>query len=243
MTPGRISVILPYWERPEAALAGLCSLSQHYRGEDVEVVLVDDGSTSHPAARFLAGASLGVAVKLVEMPLKQDPMCPCTPINRGVDESSGEFIFLSNPETTHRAPILQEMRRTIETLGPSTYVHAAAFCPDTGGWHTHSVYASAAYHFASMLRRDLFDKAGGFDEEYRQGNCFDDPDFVQRVLRAGGQFVFRDDLIVDHHKSGATIFWPREGWDRNHALFWSKWPDPRCIDGTPMTYERLNNWR
>lgn len=243
MTPGKISVVLPYWERGEALVMGLTSLSQQYRGLDVEVVVVDDGSPTQPAARVLAGASLGIDVRVIELPHKMEPKCPVTPINHGVANATGEFIVLSNPETTHRSPILGAMRETIQKLGPKTYVLAAAFCPDTGGWHCHSVYASAGYHFCTMLHRSLWDASGGFDEAYREGNCFDDPDYVQRLLRAGASFVFRDDLLVDHHKSGATIYWPREGWDRNHALFWSKWPDPRCIDGTTMTHERLNNWK
>jgi hypothetical protein len=248
MTPGLISVVLPYWERADAAMSGLISLSQRYRHggdmrEDIEVVVVDDGSPTEPARNFVSGASLGFRIRLVELPVKQYPMCPCTPINAGVAASDGEFIVLSNPETTHREPVLDAMRATIERIGPKTYVLAAAFCPDTGAWHCHSVHASAGYHFCTMMHRSLWDAAGGFDEAYRQGNCFDDPDFVQRLIRAGAKFVFRDDLVVDHHKHGATIGWPREGWDRNHNLYWSKWPDPRGIDGMAMTHERLNNWK
>ena len=248
IVPNRISIIWPYWMRGEAMLRGLASMHEHYIHDDVEIVIVDDGSPEDKAVNALRSqgtwvGNWGDRIKLVELPIKQVPMNPCVPINRGVAASTGEYVLLTNPETTHRTPILAAMRETIGRLGPKTYVHAAVWCPESGSWHTHSQHASAAYHFAGLMRRDLFDAAGGFDEEYREGHCFDDPDFVQRALRAGAKFVFRDDLVADHRQDlGAKHSMPRELWDRNHALFWKKWPNPTCIDGTAMTYERLQNW-
>lgn len=247
--PGKISVVMPYWERADAAMSGLISMSQHYRNggerrEDLEVVLVDDGSPTQPARNFVRGASLGFEVRLVELPVKNHPMCPVTPMNAGVAASDGEYVVLTSPEITHRMPILDELRRECAARGPKAYVHAAVWCPDSGSWHTH--YASginAGYHFLSMMRRSLWDECGGMDEAYRLGACYDDPDLVQRLLRVGAKFFWRDDLIADHHKLGATIHWPRELWDRNKALFESKWPNPKAIDGTPLSYAKLQNWR
>jgi hypothetical protein len=216
---------------------------------DVEIVIVDDGSPEDKAVDTLRRqgtwvGNWGDRLRVVELPIKSDPKNPCVPINRGVATSTGEYILLTNPETTHRAPILDEMRGEIIARGPSTYVLAAAWCPQSDSWHCHSTGASAGYHFCTMLRRDLFDKAGGFDEEYRDGYCYDDPDWVQRVLVAGAKFVFRDDLVVDHHQDlDAKHSQPHALWERNNALFWGKWPTPKGHDGISIDNARLQNWR
>lgn len=251
MTPNLISIIWPYWQRGEAMLRGAENMLRHYGGRsDVEIVVVDDGSP-HDTARealnriptTIGGKFSILPVRLVELPIKRGPLNPCVPINRGVAASQGEFIVLTNPENTHRAPILDAMRE--ECKEPDDYVLAACFCPETQAWHCHSIHANAGYHFCAMLRRTLWDKAGGFDEEYRDGYCFDDPDWVQRALRAGANFKFRDDLVVDHHLEGAKHYRPREDWERNHELFFRKWPVTRSvfdrrIEG-PMDEDRLNN--
>jgi len=248
MIQGKISVVLPYWERPQALCDGLFSLSKHYRNdsdqrEDLEVVVVDDGSPTKPARPVVMNANLGFMVKLVELPIKQGPLNPCVPINRGVERSNGEFLVLSNPEIVHRSPLLWEMRETIRKLGPKTYVHAAVWGLQSASWHTHSCLNNA-YHFLCMLHRDLWDAAGGFDESYREGYCFDDPDFLQRMLRAGAQIAWRDDLIADHSQDGDAKHWrPREDWNRNEALFHSLWPNPIAVDGRALSYAQLQNWR
>lgn len=251
MTPGKISVILPYWERPKALCDGLFSLSKHYRDDreirpDLEVIVVDDGSPTLPARDVVGkggSGELGFAVKLIELPIKQGPLNPCTPINRGVAESDGEFIVLTNPEITHRSPLLWEMRETIQKLGPKTYAHAAVWGLQSASWHTHSILNNA-YHFLCMMHRSLWDEAGGFNEAYREGYCFDDPDWLQRTLKAGAKIVWLDHLIADHDQGGDAKHWrPREEWNRNESLFHSLWPNPIAVDGRALSYAQLQNWR
>ena len=252
----KVSIILPYWERHDATVEGLRNLIFAYRNGDldVEIIVVDDGSRDEPARHAVNEVSIidnprgngphpprpRVHLKLVELPLKDGPLNPCVPINAGVRESTGDYLLLSNPETHHRSAILQAMVEEAERGGPLTYVLAAAFCPETQGWHCHSVFAKAGYHFCSLLKRSLFDAAGGFDEEYRDGACYDDPDFVERLLKAGAKFVFRDDLIVDHYKTGASIAWPAPMWERNRDLFFKKWPHRRPT--SDVEEARIQNW-
>lgn len=264
IVPGRVSIVWPYWQRGEAMLAGLRSMRECYDGKlDLEIVVVDDGSPTNrarpalenvdaiafnriaaPLPLFPGGPMTGLQIHLVELPIKDGPLNPCVPINRGVAASSGEFIVLTNPETTHRSPVLIEMKKTIERLGRAAYVLAGVYCPEVAAWHCHSEFARAGYHFCTMLHRDLWDLAGGFDEDYRPGYCFDDPDFVQRLIRAGARFVFRDDLVVDHHQTEEAKHWrPRADWDMNRALYDRKWPNPKSHDGAPVDEATLQNWK
>jgi glycosyltransferase involved in cell wall biosynthesis len=212
--------------------------------DDLEIVIADDGSPTDTAEEALAHAPFTrtLPVLLINLPRKDGPLNPCVPINRAAGAANGEFLVLTNPETTHRTPILPAMREIIRSGGTNLrYVLAAVYCPDSGSWHCHSQHASAGYHFCTMLHRDLWEKAGGFDEDYREGYCYDDPDFVERVKRAGAVFTFRDELVADHHQFEAKASMPMHLWERNRDLFFAKWPNR-----IPMNRDdeaRLQNWK
>lgn len=74
-----------------------------------------------------------------------------------------------------------------------------------------------------MMSKDLFNRAGGFDEDYSEGAGYEDVDFIYRMKRAGAKFVIRDDLIVIHPKAGASIRWPSFMFERNRKLLEKKW--------------------
>lgn len=228
MTRPTISIIWPYWERFAATQAGLVDMARRYPDEALEVLIVDDGSPREPAAG-LADFPAPWPIEVITLPRKEVPKNPCTPINVGARAARGELLLLTNPETTHRAPILEALRD--ETLrAPRRWVVAAAWCPEHEAWHCHSREAPAGYHFCAMIRRQELLDLGGFDERYREGACYDDADLLARLRQAGFDVVFRDDLVVDHHKTGATIDWPPAGVERNRALFHATWGGPRTLE-------------
>lgn len=224
-----ISLILPYWMRQRAADDALRSLVNCYVDLDLEVIIVDDGSP-----QWFVKPAWPIEIRVIRLNAKAVPLNPCVPYNKGVDAAKGEYIALSNPETIHNYPILEQMRADVS--GDHDYVMAAAWCPEQRRWHCHSsmnrrddndvgayVPRGANYHFMSMMRRELWDKAGGFDEAYRDGAGYDDPDFARRLYKAGANFVMRDDLVVNHVRTGARADWTQEMFARNRAVFMSKW--------------------
>jgi GT2 family glycosyltransferase len=225
-----ISLILPYWQRLEAARASLRRMAALYEGLDLEVIVVDDGS---PEA-FVTPEGMPWPVRVFRMPAKTGPLNPCLPFNWGAFIARGDVIALSNPENLHRGPVLTAMLDELERGHRNSYVMAAAWHVEGGHWHCHSSLTGltvegvklpqgAHYHFLAMMRRELFDRAGGFDNDYRDGAGYDDPDFVMRVARAGAQFVMRDDLIVDHIRTQARARWTPAMFERNRKLFVNKW--------------------
>lgn len=172
---------------------------------------------------------------VVRLPIKNNPLNPCVPINRGVAASSGDIVAISGPEMMHRTPILEQMR---DELGDdeSKYVMAACWYPARRAWHCHSTLKrsddgdvgsilppGADYHFMSMMHRSLWGAAGGFDEDYRHGFGYDDPDFVMRLNRAGAKFLIRDDLVVEHIRDGAHAAVTPAMYARNRGIFMNKW--------------------
>lgn len=99
----RVSIILPYFERPEVLAVSLNSFQALYSESQVEVVIIDDGSRPELQPFFPVGFTL--PTKLVTIRNK-DGINPCTPINIGVSVASGELILLSSPEIVHTNSIL-----------------------------------------------------------------------------------------------------------------------------------------
>ena len=219
-----ISLILPYWQRQPAADKALRLLADTYADTELEVIVVDDGSPDPFVAPML-----DLSLTVIRLPAKVSPKSPVTCWNEGVKAASGDILALSCIEVLHRGQVMEDMLDQLEDMGPDGYVLAAAWCPEQRAWHTHSSLIvpqcppGTGLAFLGMMYRSLFDRAGGFDEAYRDGAGYEDRDFIHRLHRAGAQFTIRDDLVVDHPKTGATIKWPAEAFSRNKMIFEEKW--------------------
>jgi glycosyltransferase involved in cell wall biosynthesis len=226
-----ISLILPYWMRRAAADKALYLLDQQYHeGVDLELVIVDDGN---PIPYIPPRLTLNT--KVVRLPVKSAPTPQSVAWNAGVAAASGDIIVLSCIEMLHdKGQVLQEMAARLDQIGPNGYVLAAAWCPEQRAWHCHSSVKvpdcpdGSGIAYLGMMRRELFERAGGFDEDYRDGAGYEDRDFIRRMARAGAIFNVCDDLVVTHPKTNATILWPGEGFARNAELFRQKWGAVTC---------------
>jgi len=217
-----ISICMPYWDRQTQLDSSLDLYRALYPDVDLEVSIADDGSQTPVYA---------TGCLITFLPKKAAALNPCVPINVAVKASHGDVIVLTNPEVHHRDQILQEMHAELRRAGTRGYVTASCR-NDSGEWLAHSTIKGgeegrgpfphgSQFHFCAMLYRSLWYRAGGFDEDYRDGQAFDDNDWLWRLDDAGAQFCHRDDLIVHHEKSHTS--WPKGGWHRNAALLRSKW--------------------
>ncbi len=219
-----ISLILPYWNRKEAADRAFESLRQ-YEGLDLEIVLVDDGS----AEPYVAPPS-ALNVVYLRLPLHHEPRSPIAAWNAGVAASTGDMVCLSCVEVIHEVPVLAEMALECERLGPMGYTLASAWCPELDEWHCHTTKnvptcpKGTGIAFCGMMHRSLWEKVNGFDLEYMGGAGFEDRDLIQRLHKAGALFLIRDDLRVIHPKTGAQIHWGADRFAINEALYFKKWP-------------------
>lgn len=213
-----ISVIIPYWDRRELLARAVERYRLHYRRTPYELVIVNDG-TADPMSE-------GNDILVVDLPFKNIALNPCTPINAGVRAARGDIIVLTGPEIEHTAPVLGRLYDELVDAGPTGYVTAAAWCPETQTWNCHSsingrvrgawpVPLDAGFHFCAMMHREFF--GDGFDEAYREGQAFDDNDFLWSLYDRGAVFRQRDDLVVLHHRTATR--WPAGGWERNRRIF------------------------
>ena len=219
----KISICLPYWKR-QAQLDGMFeNYASQYPDLDLEFSVCDDGS---PVPAVVPEGCI-----LTRLPTKDKALNPCVPINRAVAASTGEMIVLTNPEIEHRTPILHEMLGLFEGL--DDYVMAS--CQDTRAKQTwvagpkvdyrgggrEAVPKGGHFHFLVMLYRSLWLRAGGFDEDYRQGQACDDNDWLWRLCSIGAHFKVTMGAVF-HHPSNITWRIPH-----NRPLFLRKWPKER----------------
>lgn len=235
-----ISLILPYWERQEAANKALAMLWNQYapmfKAGELEVVIVDDGS---PTPFHWPTAAAWANLNVIRLPAKTEPRSPVTCWNEGVKAAKGDIIAISCIEVLHdRGPVLQPLLNALQGLGENGYVLAAAWCPETREWHCHSEHAASGSYpipagtgrgFLGLMHKELYWSAGGWDEEYRDGAGYEDVDFIYRLLQVGAKFKVCDDLVVTHPKTGAAIAWGEAKFARNKALFERKWMSLRKV--------------
>jgi hypothetical protein len=192
-----------------------------YRDMDLEFSVADDGSPEAAVAPVEARAVI------THLPKKTKPLNPCVAINRAVAASHGNIIVLTNPEIEHRVPALRAVVQAL--VGPNDYVTAACYEEKRKFWlagpavnySTHGrlpVPPGAHFHFLAAFSRSLWDRAGGFDEDFRNGTACDDNDWLWRAYRAGAVFKSIADTVW-HHPS--QLHW---GMPFNGSLFEKKWP-------------------
>lgn len=214
-----ISVCMPYWNRPRELTRSLIAYGKIYPGLGLEFSICDDGSIPPLGAR--AGC------KISRLPQKAYALNPCVPINAAVRASTHDIVVITNPEIEHREPVFHEMLAALR--GPNDYVMAA--CHDTkigpiagagtpyGTNGRKPIPEGADLHFCTMLHRSLFERAGGFDESYRNGLGCDDNDWVWRLRSADANFI-RTPGVVWHtrtpHRWHGTL-------ETNAAILEKKW--------------------
>ena len=220
-----ISLILPYWDRQEAANKAIKSL-EIYKDLDLQIVIVDDGNKV-----AFKTPETPLNIKVITLPRKDKPLSPVTPWNEGVKACDGDIIILSCIEIIHEEPIIEKMRAELESIGKHGYVLAAAWCPEQNAWHCHSTVKvprnpwGTGLSFFGMMYKEQYYRAGGFNEAFRDGAGYEDNDFINRMLCSGAEFKIRDDLKVIHPKKGASISWGAGMFDRNEKIFHENWPN------------------
>jgi hypothetical protein len=213
-----ISVCMPYWNRQAELDRSLAAYRRHY-GYKLEFSICDDGSKVPVVAPDCIVTTL---------PRHDHALNPCVPINVAVRASFGNVIVITNPEIEHREPVFRDMFKTLQ--GPDDYVTASCYEEDRDMWLAgprtpygkngrQPVPRGAHFHFCAMLHRELFERAGGFDEEYRFGLGCEDNDWLWRLHSVGARFKHVDKPVYHHrtkHAWTGTL-------DQNARLLRQKW--------------------
>ena len=182
--------------------------------EPCEVVVVDNASTDGSMERLRARYS---NVTIVQRPENSGF---AHAVNAGVRLDTGnrpEFVALLNPDAYARPEWIETMtawmaRRSVDVASSVVLAGASTFFAG-GRWRPFLGLAQTLFTFAGeralwvsgcamLVRAELFERAGGFDEGYFLYS--EDVDFCMRAAAAGARVGVCDRPLVDHPDPGKS---------------------------------------
>ena len=201
-----VSVIMPAYNVAEYVRAALESvLAQTFT--DLEVVIVDDGSTDETLAIVADVAAHDRRVRLI----RQDNRGISAARNQALAHASGDYFALLDSDDMwdptyleEQIAILQARREVSIVTGNARYLgrrldgFAARPCPDMRPEPDLATILAdeEAVFIMSIFRRAVYERIGGFDQTMRTN---EDYDYWIRAAAAG--FVFaRNDHPLGHYR-------------------------------------------
>ena len=220
---GRVSIIVPFRDQPELLRRCVGSLRQTDYA-DREVILVDHASREPNTLRYLARVGARPSTFVVEQdgPFNFSRLC-----NAGAARATGDYLLFLNNDTEILHPewmcrmVGVAQRADVGAVGATllyadgTIQHAGLYQGPTGRWvHVYRglpashpgqrdelahVRAVPAVTGACLLvRRDLFEAVGGFDERYPV--TYGDVDLCRRLRQRDLHVVVTPHARLLHHE-------------------------------------------
>ena len=241
--PGRVSVVIPTYNDASMTLRSVRSVLADPSGGDIEVIVVDNGSTravSHEIATSVVGDP---RVRHLRLPRNFNFAIGC---NYGAAQATGEYLFFLNNDTILRPGVLEPLVSalhedasvrgaqpllvypddTVQTSGTvfvardSLPVHLLVGHPQEDSAGVDAQEFAVVTAAALMVRRAEFLELEGFDPIFVNG--MEDVDYCLRAgKRYGGFFRVRTEARVTHFESKTPGRSKNIG--ENRRLFMERW--------------------
>lgn len=213
----KYSAILPYFKRAGHLQNTLVSYSHFYKDrDDLEIIIAEDiknikDQKEHQLLHKVINKFPELNIKAISTCF-EDCYNPTPLFNQAAKEAKGKYLVLTNPEIFHSVDVLKGADGFINKF-PDSYLICGCldvfphnlfinefqeFKYEPRVWYQHSKFRNTMFHFCSIISKDNYWKAGGFNELYAKGVAFDDDAFKWQVNQAGIDFVVCDDLLTFH---------------------------------------------
>ena len=198
----KLSVIMPVYNRERYVVPALRSLVRQRDDADLDIIVIDDGSTDgsaeavrsmmgeNPCIRLFRQTNMGV-VKARNVGLRQVP-------------PQAEFVsFLDSDDISPAGRFKADLACfTADPLLELTYsrlmlvdgMDDEALEPAEG---CQSVIVRGISLSAGIFRTKLVDRTGGFDEEFKQA---EDTDYLLRIFESGPRFAMPDTIAIYYRR-------------------------------------------
>lgn len=210
-----VTVCITHFNRPTELAAAIDSVrSQTYR--NVEIVVVDDGSTLPEAGHYLDRLEANLAGK-AERVLRQSNSFPGAARNNGVRNSKGEFILFMDDDNLAKPEEIAVFLQAADYYGTDILTCYAdtfrgarpdedKFCErltaigDAAGL---GLYANCFGDSNCFVRRRVFETLGGFTEDYGIG--LEDHEFFARAVLRGFKLMVVPEALYWYRISPVRI--------------------------------------
>ncbi|MBR2122058.1 MAG: glycosyltransferase [Lachnospiraceae bacterium] len=224
-----VSIIIPTKDHPEVLLRCLGTIEKYSQTAPYEVIIVDNGSAMENRERYKKIVSdfnenIRVVYLYRHMDFNFSRMC-----NLGAKYANGELLLFLNDDIEIRKPgwlsYLSEKAKLpyvgavgMKLLYPNSDIiqHAGVVNVRVGPIHKLQYCDNRETHYFGynkgvrnciavtgaclMVRAELFERVGGFDEE-NFAVSFNDIDLCYRIYERGYYNVVRNNMYLYHHES------------------------------------------
>ncbi len=226
--PGLVSVIVATRDRHRLLQTCVTGLRQHTDYPNVELIVVDNGSTEPASVRYLRHLESTGGTTVIRSP---GPFNFSKLANTGARIAGGAYLlFMNNDVEMIDDTWLTEMvshgcRENVGVVGarllfPDDRIQHAGVRIGVGGvaghvfkgWHKHDLGykgrtqlaqdVSAVTGACMLVKRRVFDEVGGFDARHLQ-IAFNDIDFCLKARKLGYLIVWTPFATLIHHESAS----------------------------------------
>lgn len=238
-----ISIITVNYNQPEATLALLQSIEQHYPKGNLEVIVVDNGSKVDCGKRFMDQRKDLIYIR------SEQNLGFAGGNNLGIKRATGDLLFLVNNDTEFTAGILEILSRSLYSnpqigiISPKilyydepTVIQYAGFTKmnfytcrnkcigqfeqDSGQYDHILAETGFAHGAAMMITRKALDATGCMAENFFL--YFEEMDWCERIKQAGFKVYVNTDATIFHKESlsvGKNSALKEYFMNRNRLLF------------------------
>ena len=204
-----ISVIIPCFNSGQFLDDAIVSVLNSVSGYDVEIVVVDDGSTD---ARTLA--LLEHLTKQGEyIILHQANGGPAAARNKGVKASNGKYIIFLDSDNKLKPNFINKSLAVMDSSPltgvvygrPDFFGDETARQPfETGPYNIDALIESNYIDMCSMVRKEAWDDVHGLDED-RVLIGFEDWEFWLHISSTNWKFIFIPETLYDYRLRSDSV--------------------------------------
>lgn len=217
-----VSVVIPCYNHGEFLPEAVASVTSMNR-DDVELIVVDDGSTDvGTRSEIDALVAKGLHV------LRQENKGLAAARNAGIRASSGKYILPLDADNRIRPGYIDHGIRILDQhpeIGV-VYGDAQRFGTQTDRWHVgpfskESLLNTNFIDACAVFRRTVWEQNGGYDGAMPvQG--LEDWDFWVGALEHGWEFAYVPEVLFDYRKSADSMITRTAGFEEQVARFVAK---------------------
>ena len=209
-----VSVIIPVFNGEATIAAAIDSAIAQEFGGDLEVIVVNDGSTD-------ATSSVLDAYRARVTVLDRVNGGPASARNAGVRASHGEYIAFLDADDIWMPRKLEKTLAALDSDSGAAMVYTNALMIAAGGETLGTTYTpedekrapamedmlSGLWNIlpsTTVMKRATFDQTGGFCEEFSTGHPQWEDSYFMIVAREQGRFVYLDEPTMFYRVAGSV---------------------------------------